>query len=117
MLTVKTQKEITLIMNELVEKSSQIFGGKLKKVVLYGSYARGDFDEESDIDVLLSVDENKEELRKYIDNLIDLTSDIGLKYDVLLSPILISEQEFIKYKHDLPFYSNALKEGVVFYIV
>ena len=62
MLKSKTRNGIDIIMNELIEKTIPIFGGKLKKVVLYGSYARGDFDEESDI---LKMLKNKSQMQNF----------------------------------------------------
>ncbi|MCD8090070.1 MAG: nucleotidyltransferase domain-containing protein [Clostridiales bacterium] len=47
------------ILSELSENSKKIFGGKLKKVILLGLYARGGYDDESDIDVMLMVDMSK----------------------------------------------------------
>jgi predicted nucleotidyltransferase len=40
-----------MILNELIERVRPVFGDKLKKVILFGSYARGDYDAESDVDI------------------------------------------------------------------
>ena len=42
----------------------KVFGEKFQSVILYGSYARGDYDEESDIDIMITVDMSREELKK-----------------------------------------------------
>ena len=55
---------LNAVLNQLTEHSKQVFGETLKSVILYGSYARGDYDDESDIDVMLMVDMTPEELRK-----------------------------------------------------
>jgi predicted nucleotidyltransferase len=115
MLRTKTKSEIDLIMSELLERTIQIFGNKLKKVVLYGSYARGDFDEESDMDVMFLVDKEEAELRKDVDKVISLETEIGLQYDVFISPLLQSNAKFLKYLPVIPFYQNIEKEGIVFY--
>lgn len=115
MLRAKTKDEIDLIMKELIEKIRPLFGHKLKKVVLYGSYARGDFDEESDIDVMFLVDKDEEELRKDVDKVISLETEIGLQYDVIISPLLQSNAKFFKYLPVIPFYQNIEKEGIVIY--
>lgn len=41
------------------------FGSKLDAVILYGSYARGDFDAESDIDIMVRVKLSQQDLKKY----------------------------------------------------
>lgn len=115
MLRSKTKDEIYLIMNELIEKTIPIFGDKLKKVILYGSYARGDFDEESDVDVMFLVDEDDENLRTYRKPIRKVESDIDFKYDVLLCGIVQNQNKFYRYINDIPFYSKVYKEGVVLY--
>ena len=49
------------IINEYVEAVKKIFGTYLMKVIVYGSYARGDYNEKSDIDIMfiVTLDENK----------------------------------------------------------
>ena len=51
-----TQSEAMQILREAVEACSRLLDGKVRNAWLYGSYARGDFHEGSDIDVLLTVD-------------------------------------------------------------
>jgi predicted nucleotidyltransferase len=115
MLRAKMKVEIDLIMNELVQKIAPIFGDKLKRVVLYGSYARGDFDEESDIDVMFLVDEDEEKLRTYRKPVRKVESELDFKYEVLLCGILQNKDRFYQCIKDVPFYSNVDKEGVVVY--
>ncbi len=115
MLKAKTKDEIRSIINELVEKVSPIFGDRLKKVILYGSYARGDYDAESDVDVMFLVDKQEEELRQDVKKVIKLETEIGLQYDVFIAPLLQSYEKFLKYLSVMPFYQNIEKEGIVIY--
>ena len=80
--------------------------------MLYGSYARGDYDSESDIDVMVLVNIPKEELSTYRREVSDLSSDIDLEYNVFLSITLQDTETFNQYKTVLPFYMNVLKEGI-----
>ena len=57
-LTAKSKEELDVILQELVNRTQPVFGNKLIKIVLFGSYARGDFDAESDIDVMVMVNED-----------------------------------------------------------
>jgi len=100
---------------EVEESVKKLLGGKLKSVILYGSYARGDYDEESDIDFAAIADVSLEEISKYDVALGDESFTLSLKYDVLVSIILISEENFNGYKEILPFYSNIVKEGIPLY--
>jgi hypothetical protein len=44
-LTAKSPEELNQILKELTERVLPLFGDKLKKIVLFGSYARGDYDD------------------------------------------------------------------------
>ena len=107
------------LLNELLQKLSayaqDIFGNKLKRVVLYGSYARGDYDEESDIDVMLMVDMSPEDLNLYRKQISYFCSDLNVANCVFISPILQSVSFFDEWKDTLPFYQNVVKEGVSVY--
>ncbi|XRO75817.1 nucleotidyltransferase domain-containing protein [Methanocaldococcus sp. 28A] len=80
------------------------FGNKIKKVILFGSYARGDYNEESDIDILIIGDVE-------LDDIIDLVVDIMVKYGILINVIIKNENEFNKLKYS-SFYSTILNEGI-----
>jgi predicted nucleotidyltransferase len=114
-LTAKTKEELKTITDELIGNIRPVFGDRLKKVILYGSYARGDYDEESDIDVMLMLNEDETALKEYSHKITDIVVELDLKYDVVLSTILQSEKKFIKYQDAMPFYSNVVNEGVVLY--
>ena len=51
-LRARTREELNAVLNEVVSQIKPVFGDKLKKVVLFGSYARGDYDAESGREVL-----------------------------------------------------------------
>ena len=99
------------LMKETYSALSRVFGEKLDEVWLYGSYARGDFDAESDIDIMALVDLPKEQLATYRRKVSDLSSDLDLKYDVLLSIKLQDKATFLRISNTLPFFQNVMKEG------
>jgi predicted nucleotidyltransferase len=114
-LLAKTNSELKIILDELVCRIHPIFGEKLKKVILFGSYARGDYDAESDVDLMLMLDEEDAALKEHYKKIVDIIVDLDLKYDVVLSTILQSEAKFNKFQNAMPFYSNVRNEGVVVY--
>ena len=101
------------LLKETVRGLRAFFGDKLYSVILYGSYARGDYDEESDIDVMALVNMNKEELAAYRRKVCDFSSDLDLKYDVLLSIKLQDKETYEQWVTVLPFFRNIKKDGVV----
>jgi len=104
--------KLQIICNKSSKKMREIFGDKLISVILYGSYARGDYNEYSDIDIMALVDMEKLELGKNRWEVSCFSSDISLEYDVLLSIKLQDKATFDKWQYDLPYFMNVKKEGV-----
>lgn len=104
------------ILDEYIEGLYGIIGAQLKKVILYGSYARGEEhnrNEISDIDIMILVDATEEQIKEIETKVIDYSYELDLKYDILLSPIIESVKNYnnrIKY---ISFYKNVQKEGVL----
>jgi len=57
---VRTKNQLDGIINRIVVFSKETFGDKFQQVILYGCYARGDYDDESDIDIMIMVDMSRE---------------------------------------------------------
>jgi len=96
-------------MKELKAGLVRIYGDRLKAVYLYGSYARGDYRQGSDVDVMILLGDYKnyfEELRRSS----QLASDISLKYDVTVSRLIMKEIQWVE--SDMPVLRNIHKEGV-----
>ena len=109
-----TRAELDRILNDFVEGTKGIFGDKLKDVILFGSYARGDYDTESDVDIAVLVDIPREDERNYTDDIVALMSNVDKKYHyaVLLSPIVLSYNFFEEWRETIQFYNTVKNEGV-----
>lgn len=105
------RNELNIILSKVVVKSKEVFGEKLDSVILYGSYARGDYDSESDIDVMIIADINTDEIRNYEELLFDFSFEMDLKYDIVLSFVIKDKKTFEQWK-ELPFYKNVIREGI-----
>lgn len=101
---------------ELARAMANLFGNKLSEVILFGSYARNQQDEESDIDILVLVKEDPLSLKSYSHKIAEIVTDINLQYDLVLSVILQSTDEYEKYKDVLPFFMNIQREGVIIHV-
>lgn len=102
--------KIEPILKEFKQKITELYGQRLKKVVLYGSYARGQAnDEHSDIDLAVVLEGTVEPCRE-IDRMIDIITDINLDYDVLLSVYPVSEDDYRSVNS--PLLLNVRREGI-----
>ena len=109
------REDLTVILNELAENIQNLLGDKLAKIVLYGSCARGDNSQESDVDVLVMTVLSSEENRKIRRDLNRIFSRISLKHDVLLSMFLIDKASYEARMGFVPFYQNIAQDGVTIY--
>ena len=108
-----TDSRVNEISKRVVQAAKNTFMDRLDKVYLYGSYARGDYDNESDIDFLIVVDTSQEEAcAKHIEVRSHMPG-IDLEFDILVSCCVTSSEVFNQYVNDLPFYSNVVKEGII----
>ena len=107
-----SQNQLNTVLREAKTGLRQIFGGNLYDVLLYGSCARGDQDEESDIDVMALVNLPKSALPRYRRMVSDLSSSIDLHCDVLLSIKLQDLDTFRRYRETLPYFRNVNREGI-----
>lgn len=103
------------ILEDVREEMMLLFNSKLKQIVLYGSYARGDHDPESDIEVMVVIDENEETLREYRNVIADVVEDISTKHEQPISLTEIPYNRYTTYQNVLSFYKIVYQEGVEIY--
>lgn len=98
------------VLNEFVKRIKKDYGDKIEKIILFGSYARGEAKEGSDIDVLIITKDEDFRVRKKI---------VGIAFDLLLetmeyiSPKVISRGDYEKLINiKTSFIKNILLGGV-----
>ncbi len=106
-----TEFQLNRIMKAMVECYRVVYGNDVVEIVLYGSYARGDYAEDSDIDIAAVVHGSREELQEKLKAVWDVSAELGLENDIIVSPTVIPYEEFVKYKQTLPYYRNIAEEG------
>ena len=104
---------IDKILKQFIQEVSQLLGKRLKQIILYGSYARGDYDNNPDIDIMILTDLDEQEIIKYRMKIRDLACDLELDNDITISPLLRNFQKYNDRKDIIPFYMNIQKEGVI----
>jgi predicted nucleotidyltransferase len=103
-------KKIAVTLSRLKDAISKHYQNRLNQMILYGSYARGDFNEKSDIDILVVLNGIESEMKE-IDTLAEIKTDILLDSDIYISINPVSTDK-LKYSSFL-YYKNIRKEGVV----
>jgi predicted nucleotidyltransferase len=101
------------IINAFARDMRQVFGDKLERVIVYGSYARGDYTENSDVDVMILVNIPNEEITGYLDVVSDCAFEYMMKYGVDISPVINNEEHFEYWVDNLPYFRNVRNEGVI----
>jgi len=102
--------EIEPVLKEFKRQITELYGARLKKVVLYGSYARGQGnDEHSDIDLAVVIEGDILPCEE-IDRMIDIITEIDLDYGVLISVYPVSERNYREVNS--PLLLNLRGEGV-----
>lgn len=111
----KIPDNVNKIINEFIVGVNNILGNRVKKIILYGSYARGDFNKGSDIDIMILTDLTDDEIVEYRSEIAHLAYDIECNnnFDISLSPLLKNIDKFNYWLEALPFYMNVQKEGVI----
>lgn len=107
-----TQLQLTQIMHQLIQSVNELCSNRLTDAILFGSYARLEADDESDIDVMLLFDLPREELISYRRVLAQITGDLLYDYGVVVSPIMESKHFFDRNRASYPFFANIDKEGI-----
>jgi predicted nucleotidyltransferase len=98
-----------MIVNQFKTAVKRLYGDRLKQVILYGSWARGEATPESDIDLLVVL-EGEIIPGREIDQMLDIITDINLEYTTLLSVLPMSEREYTQVNS--PLLLNIRREGV-----
>ena len=111
----KDDKELKEITDEIV--SLIINNGKLHidKIILYGSYARGTADDESDIDIMILCNDSRKDVSENKRDLWRMADKVGYEHDILVQTTFEERGFFEHWVDDMPFFRNVRDEGVVLY--
>jgi predicted nucleotidyltransferase len=86
-----------------------LYGPRLSAVLVYGSYARGEADDESDFDVLIVLD-RVDNYAAEVDRTSEIIGSLSLEYGVSISRVFVSEDEWLH--GDTVFLQNVREEAV-----
>jgi len=101
--------EIHALLNDLQAALQGLYGERLAEVVLYGSHARGQANDESDVDVMVILRGPVQPARE-IRRLRTLTVQLGIEHEKFISPFPISEEDYRSKENTL--LQNVRREGI-----
>ena len=101
--------EVENIIKEFRAKAEKLYGKRLKNIILYGSWSRGQATEDSDIDLAVILEGEVDPCQE-IDRMADIFTDLNLEHNVLIAVYPVSESDFDKIKS--PLLINVSREGI-----
>lgn len=104
----KVKKEATDLTKELLKSD-------LVEVILYGSCARGDYTDDSDIDIALLTRCDRVEVKKYDEELAYISTELAMKYFAVVNFVCLPYREFMEKRSWYAYFRNIEKEGEVLY--
>jgi len=105
----ETCQEALRIARQLHQGLAALYGPRLKGVYLYGSYARGEANEDSDIDIAIVLTgpvNDAEEGRRTR----DLIGDLSMRHNCLIAAFFLSEEEYRTAPYAI--HRSIVREGV-----
>ena len=107
-----SQDEARCIINQLSESIAALFPQEQPDVILFGSYARNDAEEGSDIDVLYLIDAPRQTIAEKNWQIGAAAADLLMEHGIVVSPIVENRAYFQHNAETLPFFRNIQREGV-----
>ena len=106
-------EEKRTVIQKFVVEIEKIFSSSLRKIILYGSYARGDYNSNSDIDIMILTSLLDTEIKKIENEVYDIAFEFEMKNEVIISINIKNEEHFNYWLGALPYYDNVKKEGII----
>lgn len=102
---------IDMLISDFIPQLLRTFTAlNVKEIILYGSVARGTATSESDIDIAVILDDYTDKMH---DEMIDFVVELELKYNKVISVLLIYNKQFNEWGNITPFFKNIRKDGKV----
>ena len=104
------ESTVSRILSTLLSQLSQHYQGRLDRVILFGSYARGEATSDSDIDVLVILEEPVDATVE-LQQTSQLVAELCLEHNVLISRLFLSRSRYET--ENSPLLKNIRREGVL----
>ena len=108
----RNSHNLSILTDELRHNTQSAFGERLRKIIMYGSYARGDFNEYSDLDIMVLAGYDKDDESQLESQINRIANKASLDHDITVCMLLNNERLFMSRLSISPFYRNVIAEGV-----
>ena len=100
---------------KVVDEVPNLMKKDLAEIIMFGSCARGDFSDDSDVDIALIAKCDRAEMKKYDECLDEMATEIAMEIYAIVNFICIPETEFNEKKSWYALYKNIDNEGIKLY--
>ena len=104
-----TRKKTSALLAEFKTRLKTIYGERLKGVFLYGSHARDQASPDSDVDVVIVLDD-WDHYAGEVDRTGDVASELSLAYGMSISQVFVRERDWLQ--EGTPFLANAREDAI-----
>lgn len=109
------RKDIDYACTEMRSKVPKLLQNHLKKMIVYGSAARDDYSDDSDVDIAILTDLDRESVKQYDYSLMNIVTEIAMNSDAIVEYICLPIDEFNQKKEWYGYFKNIQNEGIVIY--
>ena len=112
---VLNEKIIEKVKKEVVSQVRGLMGADLVEIILYGSCARGDYTDDSDIDIALLTKSDRIQVKKYSSGLAAIATDMAMKYFAVVNFVCLPFDEYTEKETWYEYFQNIRNEGQILY--
>jgi predicted nucleotidyltransferase len=103
-------ERVQTVVQDVARRLSELYGERLRGVVLYGSRARGDASDDSDFDFLVLLD-GVDDFGADVRQISAIASELSLEFDTVVSALPVAEARFLE--EETPLFLNARRKAIV----
>ena len=100
--------DLEAVHRDVIKIMKSLFGDRVQEILLFGSYARSDFHEDSDVDYLVILNDD------CVSSFVEVKQTSPLKYDyysatgIIISPVVVSAKQLAE--STMPFFREIRKD-------
>ncbi len=112
---IELRKTLELVKKAAIKGIPNILHDNCRRIILYGSYARGNFTSDSDVDIAILTSCDREQVKEYNSQIDDLATDIGTDTMAIVNFVCLPLEEYEAKKAWYPYFINIARDGVTLY--